>query len=422
MNPFTYHNGLLHAENVSLEQIAHTVGTPTYVYSRAALEHHWQEFNRGFQSHDATVCYSVKSNSNLAVLALMAQLDSGFDVVSGGELQRVIRAGGKPEKIIFSGVAKSAEEIRFALESEIFSLNVESRPEMERICDIARSLKRQAPVSIRVNPDIDPNTHPHISTGLREAKFGVDFTEALDLFRFAQQEKNLDVVGIAVHIGSQMTSLEPIIDALARVLDFTEQLAAENIVVKHLDLGGGLGVRYKNEEPPTITEYCTTILNTLNRRNCSLPLSIEPGRAIAAHAGILLSRVEYTKSTGTKNFALIDAAMNDLLRPVLYEAWMDIVPVQKKSTKEQTYDVVGPVCESGDFLGKDRTLSIKANDFIAVLDAGAYGAVMSSNYNTRPKPAEVLVDGHEFFVIRARESIDDILRLERIPAEPSSTD
>ena len=417
MNTFLYRDGLLHAEDVPLNQIASAVGTPTYVYSRAALERHWNEFSQGLSECDATIRYSVKSNSNLAVLALMARLGSGFDIVSGGELERVIRAGGRPEATVFSGVAKSAKEIKFALDSDVFSINLESQSELMRILEIAKSLERTAPISVRVNPDIDANTHPYISTGLREAKFGVAFEEALDIYRFAVQQTHLKVVGIAVHIGSQMTSLGPIIDALESVIDFTQTLEAEGIKVRHLDLGGGLGVRYRDEQPPTISEYCDAILEVLTRRGCPLSISVEPGRAITANAGVLLSQVEYIKSTETKNFALVDAAMNDLIRPVLYNAWMDIIPVQQSSVESQVFDVVGPVCETGDFFGKDRMLAIDEGHLIAVLGAGAYGAVMSSNYNTRPKPVEVLVDGDQFFVINTRETINQILDSEHIPSQ-----
>ena len=417
MNAFLYRDGLLHAEDVPLNQIASAVGTPTYVYSRAALERHWNEFSQGLSECDATIRYSVKSNSNLAVLALMARLGSGFDIVSGGELERVIRAGGRPEATVFSGVAKSAKEIKFALDSDVFSINLESQSELMRILEIAKSLERTAPISVRVNPDIDANTHPYISTGLREAKFGVAFEEALDIYRFAVQQTHLEVVGIAVHIGSQMTSLGPIIDALESVIDFTQTLEAEGIKVRHLDLGGGLGVRYRDEQPPTISEYCDAILEVLTRRGCPLSISVEPGRAITANAGVLLSQVEYIKSTETKNFALVDAAMNDLIRPVLYNAWMDIIPVQQSSVESQVFDVVGPVCETGDFFGKDRMLAIDEGHLIAVLGAGAYGAVMSSNYNTRPKPVEVLVDGDQFFVINTRETINQILDSEHIPSQ-----
>ena len=417
MNAFNYRDGLLHAEDVPLDQIASAVGTPTYVYSRAALEQHWNEFKQGFSEYDASIRYSVKSNSNLAVLALMARLGSGFDIVSGGELERVIRAGGKPEATVFSGVAKSAKEIKFALESGVFSINLESQSELMRILEIAKNLDHIAPISVRVNPDIDANTHPYISTGLREAKFGVAFEEALDIYRFAVQQSHLEVVGIAVHIGSQMISLGPIIDALESVIDLTESLASEGIKVRHLDLGGGLGVCYKDEQPPTISEYCDAILEVLSCRGCPLSISIEPGRAITANAGIFLSRVEYIKTAEEKNFALVDGAMNDLIRPVLYDAWMDIVPVQQSSLESRIFDVVGPVCETGDFFGKDRKLAIDEGHLIAVLGAGAYGAVMSSNYNTRPKPAEVLVDGDQFFEIKTRENLDQMMDSEHIPSQ-----
>lgn len=416
MEFFSYRDGLLHAENVPLETIASSVGTPTYVYSRAAFEHNWREFKNGLSGRDATIRYSVKSNSNLAVLALMARLDSGFDIVSGGELERVIRAGGKPDKTIFSGVAKTEREIAFALESGIYSLNLESAAELERIHAVAQELDRPAPISVRVNPDVDAKTHPHISTGLREAKFGVPFDAALDMYRFASQQQHLAVKGIAVHIGSQMTSLDPIISALSQVIDFAEQLDKGGINIQHLDVGGGLGVRYKDEKPPTIREYCSSILDLLEERDCKLSISIEPGRAISAHSGVLVSRVEYLKETEAKRFAVVDAAMNDLLRPVLYDAWMDIVSArQKANIREMVFDVVGPVCETGDFLGKDRLLAVESGDLIAVLGAGAYGAVMSSNYNTRPKPVEVLVDEDHFDVIRMRETFDQMVDLELIP-------
>jgi len=382
------------------------------------LEHNWREFENGLSGRDATIRYFVKSNSNLAVLALMARLDSGFDIVSGGELERVIRAGGKPDNTIFSGVAKTENEIAHALKSGIFSLNLESPAELKRIHAVAKELDVPAPVSVRVNPDVDAKTHPHISTGLREAKFGVPFEVALELYRFASQQRHLAVKGIAVHIGSQMTSLDPIISALSQVIDFVKQLNRDGINIQHLDVGGGLGVRYKDENPPTIREYCRSILDLLEKRGCNLSISIEPGRAISAHSGVLISRVEYLKATEAKRFAVVDAAMNDLLRPVLFDAWMEIVPVKQKATiEEMLSDVVGPICETGDFLGKDRLLAVESGDLIAVLGAGAYGAVMSSNYNTRPKPAEVLVDSNHFDAIRTRETFDQMVNLEVIPEQ-----
>ena len=416
MKFFDYRDDLLHAEDVALPIIAESVGTPCYVYSQAALEQNWRSFDEGLKGRDATIFYSVKANSNLAVLALMAKLGSGFDIVSGGELQRVIRAGGRPEKTIFSGVGKSEEEIRLALEHGIFSLNLESDAELARIHEIASKLGVTAPISIRVNPDVDAKTHPHISTGLREAKFGIPFGEARRIYQTAAKLDHINVLGIAVHIGSQITSLEPIVNALERIIDLAEELASDGIKIQHLDLGGGLGVKYQDEQPPDIAQYCEAIGEVLDRRNCQLSISVEPGRSITAQAGIMLSKVEYIKKAEIKNFAIVDGAMNDLLRPVLYDAWMDIIPVALGGgRKEEVYDIVGPVCETGDYLGLNRKLAVRSGDLIAVCGAGAYGAVMSSNYNSRPKPAEVMVSGDTFEQIRARESIEQILALEDIP-------
>ena len=416
MQEFAYREHLLHVEDVPLTVIAEQIGTPCYVYSRAALENNWRSYYEGFTQRDATICYSVKSNSNLAVLALMAKLGSGFDIVSGGELLRVIKAGGDLSKTVFSGVGKSEDEIRLALESGIFSLNLESEAELARIQSVAREMNTVAPISIRVNPDVDAATHPHISTGLREAKFGIPIGEAKRIYKEASTRKNLRIVGIAVHIGSQITSMAPILDALERVIDLAEHLKADGISIQHLDLGGGLGIRYGNEQPPEVSEYCSEIVSVLDRRQCDLHIAIEPGRSIAASAGVFLTTVEYIKNAEVKNFAIVDGAMNDLLRPVLYDAWMDIVPVGNNSeADEATYDVVGPVCESGDFLGKDRSLAIEEGDLIAVRHAGAYGAVMSSNYNTRPRPPEVLVSGDRLDLIRTRESLEQMLEPESIP-------
>lgn len=416
MQNFTYQENLLHAEDVPLTAIAEQIGTPCYVYSRAAFERNWRAFNDGFPDKDTTICYSVKSNSNLAVLALMAKLGSGFDIVSGGELMRVIRAGGNPDKTVFSGVGKSEEEIRLALKSGIFSLNLESEAELARIHKIACELNMVAPISIRVNPDVDPATHPHISTGLREAKFGIPINEALRIYKEAAAQDYLRIVGIAVHIGSQITSMAPILEALERIIDLAERLAADGVAIRHLDLGGGLGVRYGSEQPPAVSEYCREIGAVLDRRRCDLRIGIEPGRAIAAPAGIFLTTVEYIKKSEFKNFAIVDGAMNDLLRPVLYDAWMDIVPVaQRSELDEASYDVVGPICETGDFLGKDRCLAIREGDLVAVCHAGAYGAVMSSNYNTRPRPPEVMVSGDSIDLVRVRETIEQILETESIP-------
>ena len=416
MKFFDYRDDLLHAEDVALPIIAESVGTPCYIYSQAALEQNWRSFDEGLKGRSATIFYSVKANSNLAVLALIAKLGSGFDIVSGGELQRVIRAGGRPEKTIFSGVGKSEEEIRMALEHGIFSLNLESDAELARIHEIATELGATAPISIRVNPDVDAETHPHISTGLREAKFGIPFGEARRIYQTAAKLDHINVLGIAVHIGSQITSLAPIVNALERIIDLAEELASDGIKIQHLDLGGGLGVKYQDEQPPDIAQYCEAIGEVIDRRNCRLSISVEPGRSITAQAGIMLSKVEYIKKAEIKNFVIVDGAMNDLLRPVLYDAWMDIIPVSLGGgRKEEVYDIVGPVCETGDYLGLNRKLAVRSGDLIAVCGAGAYGAVMSSNYNSRPKPAEVLVSGDMFELIRVRESIEQILALEDIP-------
>jgi len=420
MTPFRYRDNLLFADDIPVDAIAYAVGTPCYVYSRTALEENYMAIKNGFGDRNASVFYSVKANSNLAVIALMAKLGSGFDIVSGGELHRVLRAGGNPNKTIFSGVGKSEDEIRFALQSGIFSLNLESEAELDRICTIARELEITAPVSVRVNPDIDAKTHPHISTGMREAKFGVPLDQAKKLYARAQSAECLRIVGIAMHIGSQITAISPIIDALEILLDFTDELKDAGIVIDHLDLGGGLGVRYRAENVPTVQQYCDAITEALERRNCKINLSVEPGRSIAAPAGILLCRIELIKHTDEKNFAVVDGAMNDLIRPVLYNAWMDIIPsVRNDHLPESVYDVVGPICESGDYLGKDRKLKIDtgASNLLAVCGAGAYGAVMSSNYNSRPKPPEVMVFGDHFKIIRERESIDDLIALESIPQD-----
>ena len=416
MKFFEYRDNLLHAEDVALPIIAESVGTPCYIYSQAALEQNWRSFDEGLKGRDATIFYSVKANSNLAVLALMAKLGSGFDIVSGGELQRIIRAGGKLEKTIFSGVGKSEEEIRLALEHGILSLNLESDAELTRIHEIANDLGVTAPISIRVNPDVDAETHPHISTGLREAKFGIPFGDARKIYHTAAKLDHINVLGIAVHIGSQITSLAPIVNALERIIDLAEELASDGISIQHLDLGGGLGVKYQDEQPPDIAQYCEAIGEVLDRRNCQLSISVEPGRSITAQAGIMLSKVEYIKKAEIKNFAIVDGAMNDLLRPVLYDAWMEIIPVALGGDRaEEVYDVVGPVCETGDYLGLNRKLAVRSGDLIAVCGAGAYGAVMSSNYNSRPKPAEVMVNGDTFEQIRVRESIEHILDIEDIP-------
>lgn len=411
MDHFHYQNGRLCAEDVDLERIAAEYGTPCYVYSRATIERHWRAFDQAFAGRKHLVCYAVKANSNLAVLNLLARLGSGFDIVSGGELRRVLAAGGEPGRIVFSGVGKSAAEMRQALEAGIRCFNVESVEELERLAQVAAEVGKQAPVSLRVNPDVDAKTHPYISTGLKENKFGIDIAEAPAVYRKAAASPHLDVVGVDCHIGSQLTSIIPFVDALDRVLALVDRMAAEGIAIQHLDLGGGLGITYRNETPPAPADYAQALAQRLDGRD--LEVLIEPGRAIVGNAGVLLTRVEYLKHTAHKNFAVVDAAMNDLLRPALYGAWQEIVPVVPRSGGEAcVYDVVGPVCETGDFLGKDRELTLAPGDLLAVRSAGAYGFTMSSNYNTRPRAAEIMVDGGQVHVVRRRETVDDLLALE----------
>jgi diaminopimelate decarboxylase len=416
MDHFNYHHGTLHAEQVSLAEIDRIFGTPCYVYSRATLERHWRAFDEALAGSRHLICYAVKANSNLAVLNVLARLGSGFDIVSGGELERVIRAGGQPDKIVFSGVGKQAGEMRRALEVGIRCFNVESRPELMRLNEVAAEMGLIAPVSIRVNPDVDAGTHPYIATGLKENKFGVAIDAAREVYRYAASLRNLKITGVDCHIGSQLTAVAPFVDALDRVLLLVEQLHRDGIELQHLDLGGGLGIRYGDETPPTPHE----LASALNARLADLPYEviIEPGRAIAGNAGVLLTRVEYLKHTKDKHFAIVDAAMNDLIRPSLYGAWQDIVPVQLEDGGEaHVYDVVGPVCETGDFLGKNRDLALAPGALLAIRSAGAYGFVMSSNYNTRPRAAEVMVDGANTYLVRARETLDDMLRGEQLLPE-----
>ena len=416
MDHFNYIDGRLHAEEVSLAQIAETHGTPCYVYSRATLERHWHAFNDAFEGHPHLVCYAVKANSNLAVLNLFARLGSGFDIVSIGELRRVIAAGGDPKKVVFSGVGKRADEIREALELGIHCFNVESEAELLRIDHIAGESGITAPVSLRVNPDVDANTHPYISTGLKENKFGVDVDNAMRLYREAAGLRHLDVCGIDCHIGSQLTELSPFLAALERVLAMIGTLANEGIRIRHIDLGGGLGVPYMGEEPPHPQDYARAISTRL--AGSDLEIILEPGRAIAANAGVLLTRVEYLKPTDEKDFAIVDAAMNDLLRPALYEAKQQIIPVDSnRSGRDGVYDVVGPVCETGDFLGKERELSLSEGDLLAVRSSGAYGFAMSSNYNSRPRVPEVLVDRDRVFLVRERETIESLYAGEHLLPE-----
>jgi diaminopimelate decarboxylase len=416
MDHFSYQSGSLHAENVPLADIAARFGTPCYVYSRATLERHWQVFDAALGAHPHLVCYAVKANSSLAVLQVLARLGSGFDIVSGGELERVLRAGGDPAKIVFSGVGKQAVEMQRALEAGIRCFNVESEPELLRLDSVAGEMGLTAPVSLRVNPDVDARTHPYISTGLRDNKFGIDVGIALHAYQHAAALPNIRVTGIDCHIGSQLTEITPFVDALDRVLDLVDRLAADGIPLAHIDIGGGLGIPYRQEDaPPPPDSYARALLKHLSHRPQELLL--EPGRAIAGNAGILLTRVEYLKHTAYKNFAVVDAAMNDLQRPALYDAWHDIIPVAPRAGDAVTYDVVGPVCETGDFLGRQRDLALAENDLLAVRSAGAYGFSMSSNYNTRPRAAEVMVDGDSIHIIRERETIDDLVRGEHLLPE-----
>ena len=407
MDHFQYRDGRLCAEDVDLTAIAEQVGTPCYVYSRATFERHWRAFDEVFASHDHLICYAVKANANLAVLNLLARLGSGFDIVSGGELARVLAAGGDARKVVFSGVGKLEWEMRRALEVGIRCFNVESEAELETLNRIAGDMGRRAPLSLRVNPDVDAQTHPYISTGLKENKFGIDINAVEAVYRRAAGMAHIEVLGVDCHIGSQLCEVAPFVDALDRLLALIDRLAAQGIRLRHVDVGGGLGIAYNGEAPPSPADYAEAILAPLRERG--LEIVMEPGRAIAGNAGVLLTRVSYLKPGAEKHFAIIDAAMNDLMRPALYQAWQAIVPVVPRSEGEtRVYDVVGPVCETGDFLGKDRELTIEAGDLLAVRSAGAYGFTMSSNYNTRPRAAEVMVDGDRLHVVRQRERLEDL--------------
>jgi len=415
MNHFDYHNGELCAEQVRLNDIAEQVGTPCYVYSRAAIEQQWTALDTAFGDHPHTICYAVKANSNLAVLNILARLGSGFDIVSEGELRRVILAGGDLGKVVFSGVAKSISEIEFVIKNKIRSINVESIAELERIQQVASDLNSTVAIALRVNPDVDPQTHPYISTGMEEAKFGIAMDAALDAYILAAQMPNIEVHGVACHIGSQITSTTPFQDAIDRILTLVEQLADRGITIKQLDLGGGLGIDYQGETPPSATNYVKTMLDRIQTHQTDLPIAIEPGRYIAGNSGVLVTRVEYLKSNRRKNFAIVDAGMNDLLRPSLYQAFHQIVNVHESSAQDSVvYDVVGPVCESADVLGYDRQLSVSAGDLLAVRSAGAYGFTMASNYNSRPRPAEIIVDGDELYIVRQRETMQDLTQGEAL--------
>jgi len=410
---FEYRGGALHAEDVPLADIARRHGTPTYVYSRATLTRHYRAFDQALAGAEHLICYAVKANSSLAVLQVLARLGSGFDIVSGGELARVLKAGGDPRKVVLSGVGKTAAEMRQALVTGIHCFNVESAAELARLNEIAVGLKQRAAVALRVNPDVDPKTHPYISTGLKQNKFGVEIAAAERLYLEARALPGIELAGVACHIGSQLQDLAPFMDALDRVLALADRLQAQGIALKHLDVGGGLGVRYDAETPPSPADLASAVRDRVKARK--LKILMEPGRAIAGNAGVLLTRVEYLKHGAEKNFAVVDAAMNDLLRPSLYDAWHGIVPVVENSAAPtQAYDIVGPVCESGDWLGRDRALALAAGDLLAIRTAGAYGFTMSSNYNTRPRAAEVMVDGAQAHLVRARESMDDLLRGETL--------
>lgn len=406
MNAFNYRDGQLFAEGVALSAVAERFGTPTYVYSRAHIEAQYRSYTDALQGAEHLVCFAVKANSNLGVLNVLARLGAGFDIVSGGELERVLAAGGRADRVVFSGVGKTREDMRRALEVGVHCFNVESTDELERLQVVASEMGKVAPVSLRVNPDVDAGTHPYISTGLKENKFGIAIADAEAIYVRAAQLPNLEVVGVDCHIGSQLTTVEPFLDALDRLLDLVDRLADCGIHLRHLDLGGGVGVRYRDEEPPLVADYIKAIRERVGKRD--LALVFEPGRYIVANAGVLLTRVEYLKHTEHKDFAIIDAAMNDLIRPALYQAWMGVSAVIPREGEGRAYDLVGPICETGDFLGKDRVLNLAEGDLLAVQSAGAYGFVMSSNYNTRGRCAEILVDGDQAFEVRRRETIAEL--------------
>ncbi|MCP9340699.1 diaminopimelate decarboxylase [Stutzerimonas xanthomarina] len=406
MEAFSYRDGQLFAEGVALPALAQRFGTPTYVYSRAHIEAQYRAYADALAGMPHLVCFAVKANSNLGVLNVLARLGAGFDIVSRGELERVLTAGGQPDRIVFSGVGKTRDDMRRALEVGVHCFNVESTEELERLQQVAAELGAVAPVSLRVNPDVDAGTHPYISTGLKENKFGIAIADAEEVYARAHELSNLEVVGVDCHIGSQLTTLPPFLDALDRLLALIDRLAVRGIRIKHLDLGGGLGVRYREEQPPLAGDYIQAVRKRIDGRD--LALVFEPGRSIVANAGLLLTRVEYLKHTEHKDFAIVDAAMNDLIRPALYQAWMDVVPVQPREGEAHHYDIVGPICETGDFLAKERPLVLAEGDLLAVRSAGAYGFVMSSNYNTRGRAAEVLVDGDEAYEVRRRESVQEL--------------
>jgi len=412
VNFFSYQNGTLCAEKVPLDAMAARFGTPCYIYSRAALESAYREFELACAERDTLICYSVKANSNLALLNLLARLGSGFDIVSGGELARVLAAGGSAAKTVFSGVGKSEAEMHAALEAGVLCFNVESEGELDRLAAVANSVRKIAPVSLRVNPAVDPKTHPYIATGLRESKFGIPYDEALPLYRKAAELPGLRVVGIDVHIGSQIIDAEPFVASLGKVLELVDALDAAGVRLDHVDLGGGLGIRYRDEAPPAARVYLGELFRRLGNRK--LRVLFEPGRSLVGNIGILLTRVEYLKHGAAKNFVVADAAMNDLLRPALYDAWHDVLPVVRRGDPARRYDIVGPICESADFLARERSLAVAPGDLLAVMSAGAYGMTMSSNYNSRPRPAEVIVDGETAHLVRERERVESLFASERL--------
>jgi len=409
---FIYRNNELYAESVPLKQIADEFGTPCYVYSRSALTQAYQEFDSAFANRDHLICYAVKANSNIAILNLLVQLGSGFDIVSGGELLRVIKAGGDPKKIVFSGVGKNIDEMRMALEANILCFNVESEAELIVLNQIAKDMGTIAPVSLRVNPNVDAKTHPYISTGLQENKFGIPASEAEEIYRSAHQYAHIRFTGLDCHIGSQLTALEPFMQASNKMLTLLDTLQSQGLEITHLDLGGGLGIRYTNETPPSIKDYVSALCACTQQ--VKQRLLIEPGRSLVGNSGILLTRIEYLKHTPARNFAIVDAAMNDLMRPALYDAYHEILPVIRNKEEIRNYQVVGPVCETGDFLGHDRKLGLINGALLAIMSAGAYGMSMSSNYNTRPRAAEIMVDKNTIHIIRQRETIDQLIATERI--------
>ncbi|MDG6402990.1 diaminopimelate decarboxylase [Pseudomonas syringae group sp. J309-1] len=415
MDAFNYRDGELFAEGVALSAIAERFGTPTYVYSRAHIEAQYNAYADALSGMPHLVCYAVKANSNLGVLNVLARLGSGFDIVSRGELERVLAAGGKADRIVFSGVGKTRDDMRRALEVGVHCFNVESTDELERLQIVAAEMGVRAPISLRVNPDVDAGTHPYISTGLKENKFGIAIADAEDVYIRAAQLPNLEVIGVDCHIGSQLTTLEPFIDALDRLLALVDRLGDCGILLSHIDLGGGLGVRYRDEEPPLASDYIKAVRERMEGRDLSLVF--EPGRFIVANAGVLLTQVEYLKHTEHKDFAIVDAAMNDLIRPALYQAWMDVTAVRPRDSAPRAYDIVGPICETGDFLAKGRELALAEGDLLAVHSAGAYGFVMSSNYNTRGRTAEVLVDGSQAFEVRRRETVAELFAGESLLPE-----